>query len=314
MDLWTFLPLLALAADGLTGDPRGLYARLPHPVVFIGNAIGRADKRFNRPSLPRSAKLWSGALLVAALVVCGAATGVVLEALLKTVPGGWIIAAVLASSLIAARGLHEFVQSIATALTDDLQAGRQAVRHIVSRDVSAMDESAVARSGIESLAENFSDAVVAPLFWLLIAGLPGLIVYKAVNTADSMIGYRNLKHEAFGKAAARTDDVLNWVPARISAVIVAMATLSPRALWIGIRDARHHRSPNAGWPEGAFAGALGIKLAGPRIYDDRLLDAPFTGDGREKLQADDIHAALKLFRRACYVTGGLLAVIALTCL
>jgi adenosylcobinamide-phosphate synthase len=212
---------------------------------------------------------------------------------------------VLASSLLAQRSLDSHVADVATALErDGLLAGRRAVAHIVGRDTTSLDEAAVCRAAIESLAENFSDGVVAPLFWMVLGGLPGALAYKAINTADSMIGHKSERHLAFGWAAARCDDLVNLPASRLSAVWLVLAAmllgLSPDgALATLRRDAGHHRSPNAGWPEAAMAGALGIRLSGPRVYDGVAVAERWVGDGRSDLGARDIRAALRLYRWAC---------------
>ena len=219
---------------------------------------------------------------------------------------------VLASSLLAQRSLDSHVLDVARGLeTGGVAGGRAAVAHIVGREVGALDEAGVCRAAIESLAENFSDGVVAPLFWMVVAGLPGALAYKAVNTADSMIGHRTPRHEAFGWAAARCDDLVNLPASRLSVVwLVAAAALlgqSPAAALATVRrDARHHRSPNAGWPEAAMAGALGIRLSGPRVYDGVPVEERWVGEGRAALSARDIRAALRLYRTACLVQAAVL--------
>jgi adenosylcobinamide-phosphate synthase len=229
-------------------------------------------------------------------------------------PGGWVLEAVLASTLIAYRGLYDRVRAVAEALDLGLAEARAAVAHIVGRDPLRLDAAGVARAAAESLAENFSDGVVAPLFWFALLGLPGLCAYKAVNTLDSMIGQRNPRYEMFGKAAARLDDALNWIPARLAGLLlVAAAAILPEArardAWRAVRrDAGKHRSPNAGWQEAALAGALGFALAGPREYPDGPVEDAWMGDGRADLDAADLRAALRLYLVAGALLGGLLAV------
>ena len=229
---------------------------------------------------------------------------------------GFIIVALVGSSLIAQRSLHEHVARVALALErDGLGAGREAVSLIVGRDPKSLDEAGVARAAIESLAENFSDGIVAPAFWLAVFGLPGGAAYKAINTADSMIGHRTPRHEMFGWAAARLDDLVNWPASRLSALLIVAAAMvtrgaSPEAAWAAVqRDARQHRSPNAGWPEAAMAGALGLALAGPRVYDGIEVDDAFMGDGRREATVDDIRAALTLYERADAILIALVAVL-----
>jgi adenosylcobinamide-phosphate synthase len=234
---------------------------------------------------------------------------------------GTLLLGLLASTLIAQRSLDEHVRAVADGLeAGGIEAGRAAVAEIVGRDTREIDESAVSRAAIESLAENFSDGVVAPVFWLAVAGLPGGAAYKAINTADSMIGHRSERYAAFGWASARLDDLVNLPASRLAALwIVAAAALLPecsaRSAWTIVRrDARHHRSPNAGWPEAAMAGALGIKLAGPRAYGGVAVDDGFVGGDREELSAADIRAAVNLYRVACALQGAAVGGLALVTL
>jgi adenosylcobinamide-phosphate synthase len=211
---------------------------------------------------------------------------------------GWIAVALLAFPGLAQRSLFDHVRAVERPLASgDLVAAREAVGMIVGRDTAALDESGVARAGIESLAESFGDGVVAPLFWLLLLGLPGIWIYKAINTADSLIGHREEPWRAFGWAAARTDDLLNLIPARIAGGLLCLAGAGGwRVLW---RDARQHASPNAGWPEAAMAGALGLRLAGPIAYDGVMHDKPWIGEGRAQAGVGDLRRALSIYRRAC---------------
>jgi adenosylcobinamide-phosphate synthase len=310
------LALLALLLEALLGYSQRLVDRIGHPVIWIGRLIGAMDRAWNDAVRGFAARRLAG--VVALLVLLGVAggAGLALQSLLLALPFGIIPAALLASSLLAQRSLHEHVARVATALEQGgLDAGREAVSHIVGRDPLSLDEAGVARAAIESLAENFSDGVVAPAFWLALGGLPGAAIYKAVNTADSMIGHRTTRHEAFGWAAARCDDVLNLPASRLTGLaIVAAAALLPgadmRAAWRAMwRDAPRHRSPNAGWPEAAMAGALGLALAGPRQYGGVPVDDAFMGDGRRDASAADIRTALRLYRTADALLIGLLALI-----
>ncbi len=264
----------------------------------MGGVLTGLEARLNHgSSLARRA---SGAL---ALVVLLAAAALPAWALQRLLGGGlgFIVLALAASSLLAQRSLHDHVKAVADALAQSLEGGRAAVAMIVGRDTAALDEAGVARAAIESLAENFSDGIVAPLFWLAVLGLPGAAAYKAANTADSMIGHHNARYEDFGKAAARFDDLINLPASRLAALWLALAAGrgAGAALAAVRRDAGRHRSPNAGWPEAAMAGALDLKLAGPRVYGGVLVDDAYMGDGRREATADDILAALKLYRRAC---------------
>ena len=308
--------LIELAA----GYPQALVRAIGHPVTWIGTLIALLDRSLNRATdTPEHRR---GAGIVAALIVClivGVVAFVVQRELVR-LPFGIFLAALAASALIAQRSLHRHVADVALALEKDgLDAGRRAVARIVGRDTGVLDEAGVARAAIESLAENFSDGVVAPVLWMIIGGLPGAALYKAINTADSMIGHRTPRHEAFGWAAARLDDLINLPASRLSAVlIVAAAALSgdaaAAAAWQAVvRDAPKHRSPNAGYPEAAMAGALGLALAGPRLYGGVEVDDATLGQGRRDASAADIRRALALYRRADAILLALVAALAAVC-
>lgn len=275
--------------DALFGEPKAIWDRAPHPAVMMGRAVGWADRRFNRDESRRL----KGALVVAGLV----AGAVVLGAVLAW--SGWVIEALVVAVLLAQRSLVDHVRAVADGLRLSTAEGRARVAMIVGRDTSGMDDAAVARAAIESAAENFSDGVAAPVFWFMIGGLPGLLAYKITNTADSMIGHRTPRHEAFGWAAARLDDVMNLVPARASALLIAALT-GQLGQWRGIvADARRHRSPNAGWPEAAMARGLDVALAGPRSYDGEMREFPFVhAAGTRRIGASEIEAAIHILWRA----------------
>ena len=299
------------------GYPATLHRAIGHPVTWMGRLIAWLDRALNRESAAAQARLAAGvAAILILLVVVGVLAFLVQSALLR-LPFGLLAAALVASTLIAQRSLHRPVADVAAALeTGGVAAGRQAVAHIVGRDTEKLDAAGVARAAIESLAENFSDAIVAPVFWMAIGGLPGAALYKAINTADSMIGHRTPRHQAFGWAAARLDDLVNLPASRLSALLlVAAAALSGNgagAAWRAVRrDAGKHRSPNAGYPEAAMAGALGLSLAGPRVYGGALVDDAFMGDGRREAEAADIRRALALYRTADAVLIVLLGVLVL---
>jgi len=277
--------ILAMLLDAVLGEPRWLWSRAPHPAVLMGRIIGWADARFNTGAGRRA----KGVAVMLALGVAALLAGSLLAAF------GPVVQVIVAAILIAQRSLVEHVLAVAHGLRAGLPEGRAAVAMIVSRDTAAMDQSAVARAAIESAAENMSDGVVAPLFWFAVAGLPGLLLYKITNTADSMIGYRTPRHEAFGWAAARFDDLMNLIPARATALLIAV-TQGVWRDWRGIiADAGLHRSPNAGWPEAAMARALGIALSGPRAYDGRMQDFAYVNAaGRKPLLAQDIEAAVRV--------------------
>ncbi len=310
--------LVALAFDALIGDPGWLYRRLPHPVVLIGWLIAGLDRAFNRESSSDAARRRAGIAVCLGLVLLGAAVGIVGERYLRGARDGWLIEALIMSLFLAQNSLYCHVAAVARALnTEGLAGGRRAVSRIVGRDPESLDEPAVCRAGLESLAENFSDGVVAPAFWALLFGLPGILVYKTVNTADSMIGHKSPRHLAFGWAAARLDDVLNFLPARLAGLLIVGAALftpgahaaeSYRAM---MRDARLHRSPNAGWQEAPLAGALGVALAGPRRYDGETVEDHWMNrDGRRGAGPADLRRGLNLYLVACLLQAAIVAVLA----
>ena len=307
------IALFAMLIELCIGYPERLVRVIGHPVTWIGALIGGLDRLFNRDVTPALRRL-AGILAVAiALGVVGAITFVAQWQLLR-LPFGVVPVAVLASALIAQRSLHRYVANVASALElQDLDAGRKAVSHIVGRDTARLDRAGIARAAIESLAENFSDGIVAPVFWLAVAGLPGAALYKAINTADSMIGHRTLRYVDFGWAAARLDDLVNLPASRFAALLLIVASVlrndtSARDAWRAVRrDAARHRSPNAGYPEAAMAGALGLSLAGPRFYAGIRIEDAFMGDGRREAEAKDIRRALALYRCADAILLALLA-------
>jgi adenosylcobinamide-phosphate synthase len=299
------------------GYPQALLRAIGHPVTWIGHLIAALDRLFNRDTADAYWRRGAGIVAILLLVGIVGAIAFIVERELLRLPFGLIAVAVVASTLIAQRSLHQHVADVADALErDGLTAGRVAVAKIVGRDTDALDAAGVARAAVESLSENFSDAVVAPVFWMAIAGLPGAALYKAINTADSVIGHRTPRHEAFGWAAARLDDLVNLPASRLSALLlVAAAALnknaSPAAAWRAVvRDASRHRSPNAGYPEAAMAGALGLSLAGPRVYGGVKIDDATMGDGRRNATAADIRRALTLYRYADAILIALVALIA----
>jgi adenosylcobinamide-phosphate synthase len=311
------LAFIAMLIELCLGYPLALHRAIGHPVTWIGRLIAWLDRALNRESAAAQARLAAGvAAILILLVVVGVLAFLVQSALLR-LPFGLLAAALVASTLIAQRSLRRHVTDVAAALeTGGVAAGRQTVAHIVGRDIDKLDAAGVARAAIESLAENFSDAIVAPVFWMAIGGLPSAALYKAINTADSMIGHRTPRHEAFGWAAARLDDLVNLPASRLSALLlVTAAALSGNgagAAWRAVRrDAGKHRSPNAGYPEAAMAGALGLSLAGPRLYGGALVEDAFMGDGRREADAADVRRALALYRTADAILFALLGVLAL---
>lgn len=291
--------VIALALDAAFGEPRWIWSRVPHPAVLMGRLIGWADKTFNTGRY----RLAKGAALMVALVLLAWVIG----ALIAAVPYLDILAAAI---LLAHRSLVDHVRAVATGLTKGLREGRREVAKIVGRDTTDMAPDAVSRAAIESAAENFSDGVVAPAFWFLIGGLPAMLAYKMINTADSMIGYRTERHEQFGKAAARLDDVANLIPARLTALLIALTHLRIEPIGIS-HDARQHRSPNAGWPEAAMARALDVALSGPRSYEGRVTQFPWVHpDGRRDAAPTDITRAVAALWRVWAAMLALTALIA----
>ncbi|WP_370640243.1 adenosylcobinamide-phosphate synthase CbiB [Aurantimonas sp. HBX-1] len=295
---------LGLLLDRLVGDPDWLWRRLPHPVVLIGNLIGTLDRRLNREALEDAARRRRGVLAIALLVTGALVSGFLLAAIFAAAgPVGLVLEAVVLAVFLAQKSLIDHVRAVADALDGEgLAAGRQAVAMIVGRDPEQLDAAGVSRAAIESLAENASDGIVAPLLWYLVLGLPGLLAYKVVNTADSMIGHMSERHRAFGWAAAKLDDVVNWPAARLTALLFALAAglrgrVKIGAVWaVTRRDAPSHRSPNAGWPEAAMAAGLGLSLGGPRRYGELMVEAPMLNpEGRREAESADIRAGLALF-------------------
>lgn len=310
---------MALLIEAAAGYPQWLFRAIGHPVTWIGQLLAWCERRWNRSDLTFAERRTNGiAALLLTLAVTFAVSGAAVF-LAGGLPGviGLLMSALFASTLLAQRSLAEHVGAVADDLENKgLSAGRDAVSMIVGRDKNTLDEAGVSRAAVESLAENFSDGVVAPLFWLVIAGLPGAALYKAANTADSMIGHKTDRYLAFGWAAARLDDLANLPGSRLAALWIVLASLvTPKASALAameavLRDAPRHRSPNAGWPEAAMAGALGVRLGGPRIYSGAVVEDHWMGKGRADLTSSDIRAALRLYRLACIIQAATLAAIA----
>ncbi len=313
----SFLAPLALLIERLLGYPRPVLKLIGHPVIWIGALISWLETRLNVAGRDRRLM---GLLMLALLLGTGLAVSLLVIAVTRRIPFGWVIEAILATSLIAQIELGRAVSAVADGLGASLEAGRRAVSHIVGRDPETLDEAGVARAAVESLAESSSDGVIAPLFWLLLLGLPGIVLYKIINTADSMVGHRNERYRDFGWGSARLDDVVNWIPARLTALLFAAAAFlvrgaDPEQAWsIALRDAGKHASPNAGWPEAAVAGALGFSLGGPRAYDGEVVDLTALGDGRRDLNAIDILKALELYWMMLNLALGVSVIIALVML
>jgi adenosylcobinamide-phosphate synthase len=304
------LTALALLIERRFGYPDMVLRRISHPVVWMGALIAWLETRLNRPEHSGGQRRLAGVVGLAVLLVATLLPALALHVLLRQVPFGWVIEAVLATAMLAQKELGRAVEAVMFALTRSLDAGREAVSRIVGRDPNQLDQAGVCRAAIETLAESTSDGVVAPAFFLFLFGLPGAALYKAINTADSMIGHRTLRYRDYGWAAAKLDDLVNLVPARLTAGLVVVACFFvPRASPSGAlkaarRDAQKHESPNAGWPESAFAGALGFALGGPRSYDGEVVDLPHMGAGRTELGPADVFSALRLYEATLWVALG----------
>ena len=306
--------LLALAIEAVLGWPNALFDRIGHPVTWMGSLIDACDQRFNRATDRDLIRRLRGVAVTLGLCV---AVWVAATLAVWALPGGWLgtlLTAVLAWPLVAARSLHDHVRAVVLPLArGDLDAARAAVSMIVGRDPNRLNAAGVARAALESLGESTSDGVVAPLFWGAIFGLPGIAVYKMINTMDSMIGHLSPRHAAFGWAAARLDDLVNLIPARLSGLVyVAVSGQrwrdSLHCMW---RDAGKHRSPNAGWPEAALAGALGVRLSGPRVYDNQRTIEPWVNEGAPDPTAMDLARGLVLYLKSVTALAGVLALLGL---
>jgi adenosylcobinamide-phosphate synthase len=294
---------LAMILDAIFGEPRALWDRMPHPAVLMGRLVGLCDRRFNRGQSLKA----RGVLVTLALL----AIGLVVGWLIQSLPDRGVVEVVVLAVLLAQKSLVEHVRAVATGLRRSVADGRAAVAMIVGRDTGQMTGPDVARAAIESAAENLSDGVVAPVFWYLVLGLPGIVAYKLINTADSMIGHMTPQYREFGWASARLDDVLNLIPARLTALLIALTHgwVDPAPI---LRDAPKHRSPNAGWPESALAPVLNVALSGPRSYDGIHKNYPWVWpEGRRDPGPDDIDAAARALWRVWAV---LLAVAVLAAL
>ncbi|MCP5074745.1 MAG: cobalamin biosynthesis protein [Rhodobacteraceae bacterium] len=296
--------LIALILDAVFGEPDWLWSRIPHPAALMGRGINWLDEALNKGSM-RQAK---GILAIAVLSI----TAVLIGAVIQRLPDFGVLEIIFAAILLAHRSLTQHVEDVAVALRSGLSTGRESVSMIVGRDSKQLDESGVARSAIESAAENFSDGVVAPAFWFLLLGLPGILLYKVVNTADSMVGYKNREYAEFGFGAAKLDDLLNWVPARITAAMICLINLDREAFETARVDADLHRSPNAGWPEAAMAGVLGVALSGPRSYEGKMTEDPYINShGKRQLGPADIEDSVAILNRTWLCLVAVLGFIAL---
>lgn len=304
---------VAMTVDALVGWPDALFAYIGHPVSWLGRLIAWLDTTCNRGSDPVRLRRAAGIAVTLSVIGLSAALGSVVQLLFASEWSHVIILGLLAWPLVALRSLYDHVAAVADPLRcGNLAGARIAVGRIVGRDPASLDEAGIARAAIESLAENASDGIVAPVFWGALFGLPGIAAYKAINTLDSMIGHRTPRHEAFGWAAARIDDIANFMPARLTALVFMLLAARPSAAWSCVRrDANRHRSVNAGWPEAAMAGALGVRLSGPRQYHGHVADEPWLNEGARDPAAADIVLALKTYRRAMLLLAGTLFILML---
>ena len=306
--------VVAMAMDALLGWPDRLFARIRHPVVWLGRLVAALDAHVNRESDPLAARRVGGIAAALIVILLAAGIGLAVRRLMPSGLTGAVLTGIVAWPFIAFRSLYDHVAAVRDPLrAGDVDAARKAVSMIVGRDPDKLDEAGIARAAIESLAENASDGIVAPVFWGVLFGLPGIIGYKAVNTLDSMIGHRSPRHEAFGWAAARIDDIANFIPARLTGLLFALLAGSKRSQAMACmrKDARQHRSPNAGWPEAAMAGALGVRLCGPRSYHGELADEPWLNGRARDAAAVDITRGLELYVGAMFALALVLAIIAL---
>ncbi|ATU91166.1 adenosylcobinamide-phosphate synthase CbiB [Phyllobacterium zundukense] len=319
MEINLLILFLALLADRYFGDPDWLWEKIPHPVVLFGKAIDLVDKRFNKATNSDYERRRDGFLAMLGLLVLAAVVGWLVHLVLRTIsPLGELIEALIVAVFLAQKSLGDHVSRVANALRDEgIIGARRAVSMIVGRDPEVLDDAGVSRAAIESLAENTSDGIIAPAFWYALLGLPGLLAYKMLNTADSMIGHMNDRHRDFGRFAAKLDDVANWIPARLTGLLISAAAwivhgydAALRSFNVMMRDARLHRSPNAGWPEAAMAGAIEVALAGPRVYGGVTANEPMlNGAGRRDAGAENIEDALNIFSVATATFTGVIFVL-----
>ena len=301
---------VALGLDAAIGDPEWMYRRGSHPVDWIALAIRRCEARWNSGT-PFKRQLLGGVLAVG-LGIGMTGIGGAIVSLAGRIPAGWILVSLVVSILLAQRSLYCHVQAVGIALTQSLEEGRQVVGAIVGRKTGALDRSGVTRAAIESCAESFCDGIVAPVFWFLIAGLPGLLTYKAINTADSLVGHRCDRYRHFGAVSARLDDLMNWIPARLSTLILICGYPTRLIMHLPtlIREARLHPSPNAGWAEATFARILNVALAGPREYDHGPADLPwFNSTARRDLDSADIFRSLNVLIRGIGILWGIVGLL-----
>ena len=307
----------ALVIEYFVGYPQSLQRMIGHPVEWIGKLITYLDEGLNDPDSEDNDQRNHGIFAIIALCVAVGAPAYAIEKLLLSFHYGWIINVLLATAFIAQKSLRDHVTAVACTLPQSITSARKEVAKIVGRDPSHLDESGIAKAALESLAENTADGITAPVFWFAVAGLPGIVIYKAINTADSMIGHKSEKYLHFGWAAAKLDDLVNLPASRLTGLMFAAAAwiksknraqAALNAMW---RDASKHNSPNAGWPEAAMAGALDLKFGGPRQYDGEMVELPYMGNGRSQMVVSDIDKGLALYDHALFILMAVAALLAL---
>ncbi len=310
--------LAALILDAIVGDPPALWRLLPHPVALIGRLIAYFDRKLNREDRSAPDLRKRGAVVAAGMTLAAVGLGLAVTELRRRTVWGWAAEVVLVWTLIAQNSLFVHVRAVGRALErEGLAGGRRAVARIVGRDPESLDQFGVARAAIESCAENFADGVVAPVFWYLLFGFPGLLACKTINTLDSMIGHLDDRHRDFGRVSARLDDGMNLVPARLAGLLLSLAALFvPRgrpieAFRVMLSDHAHHRSPNSGWPEAAMAGGLDLSLAGPRRYPGYVAQEKWIGEGRARATVIDIRRSLLMLAVGCLLDAGLVILVIL---
>ena len=293
----------ALLIERFAGYPQPVFDRISHPVVWIGKLIDWLDKQLNVKGVSSQEGRLRGAVALAILLAAAFIPTYYLSRTLTDWPFGWLAEALLATTLIAQKSLKDHVLAVYDGLGRSLTEGRQKVSMIVGRDPAELDEAGVSKAALESLAENASDGIVAPVLWYALLGLPGIAMYKAINTADSMIGHKNEKYQWFGWAAARLDDVVNLPASRLTGYLFAAAEPSRFKKIVDVmrRDAPRHQSPNAGWPEAAMAAALGVRFGGPRSYNGEMVDLPYMGEGHDTITRNDIKRGLNVLSRAMWL-------------
>ncbi|WP_424931019.1 adenosylcobinamide-phosphate synthase CbiB [Amaricoccus macauensis] len=309
---WPLVMLIAFAIEAAIGWPTRLHAQIGHPVTWIGGLVSRLDHAWNKPQLDPGRNRLAGTTATVVTVLAATLPPMIIAFLLHPTFWGHLLAGALAAPLLATRSLYTHVAAVAVPLEHgQIADARAAVSQIVGRDPAQLDQSGIARASLESLAENTSDGVIAPLFWGALLGLPGIAAYKAINTLDSMIGHRSPRHEHFGWFAAKLDDLVNWPAARLTGVLIALAGGRPaRCLRTMRADAPHHRSPNAGWPEAAMAASLDCRLSGPRFYQDRVAQEPWINASAPDPAPGDLLRGLGLYKRTMFLAGALLCLLA----